>query len=348
MQRSFVNQPIRPKLRPLYIGFILLILIMIAGTWGFCVIEHYTLLEAFFMTIITLSTVGYGTLHELSQEGMLFTGLLIIFSFGIFAYVISSLTRYILDGNFRNYLMQRKVIKQIENLKDHVIVCGFGRNGKQATQELLDHNEAVIVVENESNVIQEMGKQKKLIFVNGNATRDEVLEGAGIERAKALITTLPNDADNLFVVLTAREKNATMTIISRASEDHSDIKLRRAGATNVIMPDKVGGVRMAKLVSQPDVIEFIEAIMIRSGTDVNIEEISCAADIHSCYINKTISELNIRQVSGANLIGMKTDGGEYVFNPAPDIKLKPDYKLFALGTIEQINKLKEVLLEKKK
>jgi voltage-gated potassium channel len=216
------------------------------GVAGFMVIEDYNFTEAFYMTMITVSTVGFEEVRQLSQQGMIFTSFLIIISFGLFAYFITSTTKFMLDGEFRQYLKRRKMEKDLKNLKGHVIVCGFGRNGKQAAIELLLHNEKIVVIEKEQDIIDidsssEIWKNKNFNFVNGDAVHEDLLIKAKIEVAKALITTLPNDADNLFIVLTAREMNKSLTIISRASEDHSDIKLKRAGATNVIMPDKVGG-----------------------------------------------------------------------------------------------------------
>ncbi|OQX99081.1 MAG: hypothetical protein B6I24_03510 [Bacteroidetes bacterium 4572_128] len=331
------------NLHNLYIGVSLLILATLIGTFGFAYFNNYSFADGFYMTIITMSTVGFGEVKPLSIEGKMFVSLLIIFSLGIFAYVITTFTAYIVEGGFqktyRNYIMD----KRIKKLKDHTIVCGYGRNGKQATQELLDLGQFVIVVEKQSGLISKKHmSHKNLFYIKGDSTQDEVLEKAEIRKAGSLITTLPHDADNLFVVLTSRAFNEKMIIISRASKENSDVKLKRAGANNVIMPDKVGGTRMAKLVVQPDIVEFLEAILLKSGVEVNLEEISCD-ELNSCFFNKTIAELNIRYVSGANLIGLKNKNGEYIFNPSPKIKLHKKDKLFALGTVKQINKLKKVL-----
>ncbi len=327
-------------------AFILLFLIISIGIIGFMWIEHYNLIEAFYMTVITMSTVGFREIRDLSTIGMLFTSILIIISFGLFAYVISSLTRYILDGGFRVYLKNKRVNKQLSKIENHVIVCGYGRNGRQAVRELLTHDENIVVIEKDEEISESVDYEiPRVTFITGDAIHDEVLEQAKVQKAKALITTLPNDANNLFVVLTARQLNPMMIIISRASDDNSDIKLKRAGATNVIMPDKIGGARMAKLVAQPDIIEFLDNLLIRSQEQVNIVEISCK-DIDSCFINQTIAQMDIRNVSGANLIGIKTEKGEYIFNPAPDIKIMPDAKLFALGKPSQIERLKTILTNK--
>lgn len=317
------------------------------GIVGFILIEGYTFIEAFYMTMITVSTVGFEEVRPLSMEGMVFTSFLIIISFGLFAYFITGTTKFMMDGEFRQYLKLRKMEKDLKNLKQHVIVCGYGRNGKQATMELGLHDEQIVVIERDLDVIESdtvsgLSKKYNITFINGDAVQEDYLIKAKISEAKALITTLPSDADNLFIVLTSREMNKGMTIISRASEDHSDIKLKRAGATNVIMPDKVGGTRMAKLVAQPDIVEFIDSILIRTGVDVSLVEIECEK-MDSCMINKTISELNIRLTSGANVIGLKRADKSFIYNPPNDLRLTVEDKLFVIGTAEQVAKLKMLL-----
>jgi len=338
------------KINYIYYSFFALFLVVGIGTGGFFLLEGYSLIESFYMTMITISTVGFEEVRQLSPDGMLFTSFLIIISFGVFAYFITSATKFILDGEFRNFLKNRKMESVLKNLKDHVIVCGFGRNGKQAVLDLLLHKEKVLLIENTEGIIEdeineEIRKNENFYHIHGDAVHEEVLLRCKIENAKALITTLPSDADNLFIVLTAVEFNKTMTIISRASDDRSDVKLKRAGATNVIMPDKIGGTRMAKLVSQPDVIEFIESILLRSGVDVNIEEISCSS-LDSEMLNKSIRDLNIRKISGANLIGLKTKDKNFVYNPSPDLIITAHDKLFIMGTPEQIKKLENICITK--
>ena len=323
-----------------YFAFGLLLLIIVIGVFGFMVLG-FTFTEAFFMTIITIATVGFKEVHELDTTGMWFTSLLIIFSFGIFAYVATTFGRYLVDGFFTNYYRDRNVKRKIDKLRDHVIICGYGRNGKQASIELLEHNAKIIIIENDVPMVEEL-RNSSLLFIEGDATSEDVLNDANIKEAKALITTLPVDADNLFVVLSARELNPGMTIISRASLDHSDSKLKRAGATNVIMPDKIGGQRMAKLVAQPDVVEFLEYVMLQSAENVALEEVSCV-NLASCFAGKSIRELDVRNESGANIIGMKREDNSYLINPLPEILLTPHDRLFVLGTKRQVTRLKQII-----
>lgn len=306
------------------------------------IIEGFGLLDALYMTVITVGTVGFMEVHPLTEAGRLFTIFLIITGFGTFAYAITSFTTYMMDGEFRQYYRFLKVVKEIEKLSGHVIICGYGRNGRQAAHVLKKHNQRFVVVEQKKDVVETLNHRYSHLVLEGDATQDEVLLKAGVERAVALITTLPIDADNVFIVLTARALNKKLTIISRASDDNSDRKLKTAGADNVIMPDKIGGAHMASLVLKPDVIEFIDYITGQGGPEINLEEITFE-NLPQHLRNKTIRDLEIRNKSGANIVGFKTASGEYVINPAPDTQLIPDGKLFVLGTPDQIGKLRELL-----
>lgn len=325
----------------IYIAIGLLFLIVCIGIVGFMIIEGYDFLDAFYMTIITVATVGFQEVHPLSPAGRLFTAFLIIISFGTFAYAVSSITKYISDGEFKDYFKNKKVSSAIEKLDQHVIICGFGRNGKQAAHVLKKHNTRFVVIEQKKDIVAAINHQYADLVLEGDATLDDVLIRAGVLKAKALITTLPIDADNLFIVLSARTLNPKLTIISRASEDNSDKKLKLAGANNIIMPDKLGGAHMASLVMKPDVMEFVDYITGQGGDNIRLEEITFA-NLPLKFQNKSISELEVRNKSGANIIGFKTGNGEYVINPSADTKIIPDAKLFVLGTSEQIIKLKDL------
>jgi len=338
---------LKKELTKIYYVSLLLFVVIGIGTFGYIYLEKYTLIEGFFMTIITMSTVGYQEVRPLSDDGMLFTSGLIIVSFGIFGYLITTISKLLLGGEYRAYLKKYYMKKQIEKMKDHVIVCGFGRNGRQAVIELLSQGDNVIIIDRADEVVNDeinddILANKKLVYLHGDASYDETLEKAHIDTAKAIIIALPNDSDSLLVTLTARNLNSSITIIARASDDHSFGKLKIAGATNIIMPEKVGGTRMAKLVSSPDIVEFVERMMLRDGKDVHIEEVSC--DIgKSRFVNKTIGTLNVHEISGANLIGIKTTSGKYVFNPVDERLILKGDKLFIIGLPYQIANLKKAL-----
>ncbi len=331
----------------IYFSIFLLILVITIGILGYILIEDYTFIDALFMTIITISTVGFGIVKPLSQNGVLFTSLLILISFGMLGYIISNITGYLFGGEFEENIKKRKMNKEFDKIENHIIVCGYGRNGKQAAYELTNDNRNVIVLEKRQRVIEEEEDKNDLLhFIHGDSSHEDILLKAKVDKAIALITTLPSDAENLFVVLTARDFNEKMTIISRASDEHSDTKLKRAGATNVIMPDKVGGSRMAKLVSHPDVIEFLENIMLKGGDSVNLEEIPCY-ELPYNLIGRTIKEINIRKRSGANIIGIKLANKEYIYNPPSNFVISKKMMLFVLGTPKQVKDFKNLLRIKK-
>lgn len=320
----------------------LLVIIIIVGTFGYHFISDYPYIDAFYMTVSTVATVGFGEVHPLDNAGRIFTAFLIIISFGTFAYAISSITRFVMDGEFNQIFKNRKLNAAIQQLNNHVIICGYGRNGRQSAQVLKKHNQRFVVIEKNNELTASMNHEYSELVITGDATLDETLVKAGVLRAKALITTLPVDADNLFIVLTARNLNPKLTIISRASEDNSDTKLKIAGANNVIMPDRVGGAHMASLVMKPDVVEFVDYIVGQGGDSINLEEITFE-NIPEHLRNHTLKDLEIRNKSGANIIGFKTAKGEYIINPSAETKIIPDAKIFVLGTADQITRLKELL-----
>ena len=326
--------------KKLFIAFGLILAILVVGTSGFMIIEGYRFLDAVYMTIITAASVGFREVNPLSDAGKIFTSSLIIMSLITLGYSISVITTYIIEGEFQTYFKHQKVKSEISKLDRHVIVCGYGRNGRQACEQLKSGNKKFLVIESNPQVIEQIRAEGNVLFIEGNATKDEVLIDAIITKSSALITTLPDDADNVFVVLTAREMNPKLKIISRASDDGSEGKLKRAGANNVIMPDKIGGTHMAALVTKPDVLEFLD--YITGKINIRLEEIFYS-NLSDRLKNKTIRELEIRNKTGANIIGFKKGDGEYIVNPDPDTVMQMDSKLFVLGTQEQVTKLLEIL-----
>ena len=327
------------KLRQkIYFSLFILTSIILVGIAGFMVIEDFPFVDALYMTVITVTTVGFKEVHALGDSGKLFTTFLILTSFGTFAYAISVITRAVMSGEFRDIYKDNKVTKELNKLKGHVIICGYGRNGKQAVKKLKVYKQPYLVIEKDPETLLRLREEKTTLFIDGDATEDDVLEKAGVERAKALITTLSKDADNLFVVLSARHKNPLLTIISRAIHESSNYKLKTAGANNVIMPDKVGGAHMAALVTTPDVVEFLDSISVEGSAAINLEAIN-VNEIPPDYKFKTLSDLNLRQMTGCTVIGYKTTAGEYMINPGGETELLPNSKLFVLGRPDQIKNL---------
>ena len=318
-----------------------LVFVFIAGVIGYMLIESYYLLEAFYMTVITISTVGFSEVKSLSDPGKLFTTFLIISSFGIFAFTVTAISTYIITGEFRRYIKEKKLINTIGKMENHVIICGYGRNGQRATEEFLAHKSPFIVIEFDKNVVENKkdDPDPRILILEGDSREDEVLIKAKIKNARALISTLPDDADNLLTVLTARELNKNMLIVSRASRENTCHKLKLAGANNVIMPDSIGGTHMASLVLKPDVMEFFDQIFMNNPETPFLKEVNCS-DLSKDDQNYDIRKLKQVNESGVIIIGTKTTDGQYIVNPPDDFELMPGSKLFILGSIEQIASFK--------
>ncbi len=323
------------------IAFVILLLIISGGTIGYMAIEDFDFLDALYMTIITVSTVGYGEVASLSTSGRLFTILLIISGLGTFAYAITIVSSYFVELQMNFLLSGNSRRNKRKKMKDHVIVCGFGRNGRQTVSELHAHNHKFVIVDSNHDLILSHSSGD-FRFVEGDATEDDVLISAGVEKAKAIITCLPTDADNLFIALTARALNPAMKIISRASSESAEKKLRMAGVDNIVLPEKVGGAHMAKLVTRADIVEFLEHLSISGDDPTSLIEIECH-EMNEGWMQKSIYEVGVRKKTGANIIGIKKATGELGINPPANTKLDTNSKLFVLGTEEQIQNMKDVL-----
>lgn len=223
-------------------------------------------------------------------------------------------------------------------MKDHVIICGFGRNGQKVAEELSVRKQAFVVIDQNHELIMNYNGDP-IKFVEGDATEDEILQKAGIEKAKAIVSTMPVDADNLFVVLSARALNKNVTIVSRASKKSAEHKLHVAGVDHVVLPEGVGGSHMAKLVTRSDVLEFMDHLSI-TGPSETILEVINYNELPEEFHNKTIMEMAVRQLVGANIVGFKTPEGKFIINPVPSTIIAPSSKIFVLGTPEQIEKIK--------
>ncbi len=322
-----------------YLALFLMVTVLLAGLLGYRFIAGFSWTEALYMTIITVTTVGFKEVRPLSTEAQLFTVVLIIASVFIFAFAISVITEYILNKNSLETLKKRKVKQRIDQLQNHVIVCGFGRNGSQAAQRLRAYKRPFVVIEKDREIIEKF--EDEFLFVEGEANEDEVLLQAGIERASYLIATLPEDAVNLYVVLTARQLNRQLQIISRASQISSVKKLELAGANKVIMPDKIGGDHMASLVVLPDLITFMDKLSMEGEETTNLEEVGIE-DFRNQVECNTLRDLDLRRKTGCTIIGYIKPDGTYIINPEADLPLQPKSKVIVLGRPEQIRKLNEM------
>lgn len=328
----------KPSSIVIWFGIILLIILI--GISGFMLIEGLRFFDALYMTIITITTIGYMEVKPLSDAGRLFNIFFIITSFATFTYALATLTRYIASGEMNSYFKNRKLMQALDKLHNHVIICGFGRNGQQAAKTLKAHHvEHVVIDYKERNIDDYLHHDPNLLYVKGDATDDALLKQAGVERAKSLICALPTDADNVFIVLSARSINSQLQIISRASDASSVHKLKKAGADSVIMPDKIGGKHMATLVSKPDVVEFIDYLSGEEGGSINIESVGyekLPAEIQ----DTTLKEIMDWKKTGVNCIGVKDKEGKFIINPPDDIIISKGMKVFVLGMKTQIYKMK--------
>jgi len=314
---------------------LMLLFTILFGAAGFMVIEGYGFLEALYMSVITISTVGFGEVRPLSETGRIFTIFLILLNLGLFTYFITLITRFFSDGEFIKLYKQIKMENSIQQLKQHVIICGFGRNGKESAQ-ILFNNKIPFVVLEEKNELEKDIEFDVPYFMKGDATKDEVLLEAGIKSARALIITLPIDADNVFVVLTAKQLNPVIKIISRASQDSSVTKLKIAGADNVIMPDKIGGAHMATLVMLPDVVEMLSIMSTQSNESFRVAEIGANKNI-------SLGELDLWSKTNCTILGIKTQGNHYTVNPDAGYQIKPGDRLIVMGSNAQIENAKKLV-----
>jgi voltage-gated potassium channel len=325
------------KIRTAVLAFLL---IFIGGVMGFKAFYDYSWVDALYMTVITITTVGFGEVHPMSASEKIYTSVLIISSIFVVGYAIKVVSEYLLSQTNIGNLRPKKVQEKIDQLSGHVIVCGYGRNGMQAVQKLEAYNKSYVVVEQNEEIVERLHEQKRLA-VSGNANDDEVLIKAGVERAASLISALPSDADNLFVVLSSRQINKTLKIISRATEETSYKKLKLAGADNVILPDKIGGDHMASLVVVPDLVEFLDNLTVSGDQESFYVEQVPFDKVCPDGRAQQIRELDLRKKTGCSIIGYKSPSGDYIVNPEADMVLEPGSKLILIGRPDQIENLKQ-------
>nr|WP_299175457.1 potassium channel protein [uncultured Allomuricauda sp.] len=317
----------------------LMLLVLTIGVVGYKLLSDFTWVEAIYMTIITVTTVGFSEVKPLDPSAKIFTVFLIVTSVFIFGFAISVITEYLLGRNSLQILKKKKVKKKIDSLSNHVVVCGYGRNGMQAAEKLKAYKKPFVVIEKDREIIERY--ENEVLFVEGDANEDDVLMSAGIERAQYLITAVPDDAANLFIVLSARQLNKKLFIITRASQVTSQTKLQLAGADKVIMPDKIGGDYMASLVVMPDLVTFINKLSVEGENTTNLEEVEIEDFTDQIECN-SLRDLDLRKRTGCTIIGYIEPGGNYIINPEADLVLEPKGKVIVLGRPEQIKKLNQM------
>ncbi len=328
------------QLRRLILAFFLMTLSLFIGIVGYTIIEGYNVLDAIYMTVVTVSTVGYREVKPLSENGKLFTSIYIISNLVFFAFLVSTVAKYIFEGELNKIFSNIMKGREVSKLRGHIILCGFGRNGRRAALELKNSKKRFLIIEKDNYQIERFPEvAKNYNFFIGDATQDEVLIKAGIRRATTIITTLPSDSENVFITLTARTMNPDIDIISRASDEKVEKKLMRAGANHVVMPDALGGFHMAHIVTKPFIVEFVEMLSGFGNSEYLLEEINYF-QVKSEYRDKSLAEMDIRKTTGATVFGFKDAQKGIIFNPDPGTVFSNDDILILLGKEDALREFK--------
>lgn len=328
-------------IKKLKIVVFIILSIFFTGTIGFHILEGMTILDSFYMTIITISTVGFREVKELSPNGKLFTSFLILFGVSTVAYGYSVITSIIIEGELKQVWIFRRKKKMLEKLKDHYIVCGYGRMGSYICKKLKEKKIPFIVIDKNPSLQTHLDNEDYLYIID-DSSREEILTLAGVNKAKGLITVVSSDADNVYIVLTARQLNPKLYIIARAAEESSELKMYKAGADKVISPYIIGGERMALAVLKPNVLDFIEIAVGGKGQKgvLKMEEILISKT--SKLVGKTLMESQIREITGSIIIAVKKIDGRMEFNPKPKYKIDAGDVFIALGSNEHLALLEDM------
>ncbi|MDH7480478.1 MAG: potassium channel protein [Armatimonadota bacterium] len=330
-------------IRQLKFAVLVVFALIALGTFGYSYIENMPLLDALYMTVITITTVGYREVHPLSQDGKIFTIVLILAGvstlFTVVFWTISNAIEFAATERMQHLFWRRRMQKSINSVKDHYIVCGYGRMGQAIASEFRRRNIPFVVVENNPEQLPKLVAERAL-FVEGDATDEKVLLAAGVERARGLISVAPTDADNTFIVLTAKGLNPNLYTVARSIKVEDEPKLRRAGADRVMSPYILGGKRMAWAALRPTVVDFLENALYSEEYELEISEVTVSAD--SEFVGKTLRESGIREKSGANVIALKTKEGALTPSPSPDVEIREGDVLVVLGTPKQLEALQKL------
>jgi voltage-gated potassium channel len=326
--------------RHLIISISISILILAAGTIGYMTIEGWPFIDAFYMTVITISTVGFKEVNQVGEAGRIFTIFLVFSGVGFTLYVAAAVVQFMVEGRIRVIMGRRRLDKKIDRLKNHYIVCGYGRIGRVLCRHLKRANIDVAVIENDAEQIAAMDEDGVLYMV-GEATDENNLIKAGIERAKGVVAALATDTDNVYLVLTARQLAPELLIMARASQETAKIKLRLAGANFVESPYEMGAVSMAHRIIRPTVTSFLDLAFAHKRKDIQMEEIpvSHASEL----VNVQLKDSGIRQNYNLIIIAIKKSDGNMLFNPSYEAVIAPNDTVIAVGESDNLQKLEWVL-----
>jgi len=320
----------------MWLSLLLLVAILTLGTMSYTVIEDMPVFDAFYMTLITISTVGFSEIRPLTQAGRLVTVFIIVTGISTLTYFLGQVFSLFLEGELQRILGRRKLVKQIETISNHYIVCGYGRIGKIVCSELSAAGIPFIVVEANEGKITELDRDLRLYIID-DATTEEALKRAGIMRARGLVTAVKEDANNVFITLTAKGLCADIFVLSRASEEKNQEKMMRAGASRVVCPYLIGGRRMAQVIRRPNVVDFIDDTMTCHPLGLSMEE--AVISTHSPLVGKSILESNVRSQFGVMIVAIKRSGDEMVFSPNPNEVLNAGETIIFLGRKDDLDRV---------
>jgi voltage-gated potassium channel len=323
----------------LYVVLALPLILVGAGAVGYRVIEGWPLMDAFYMTIITVSTVGFHEVHELTPGGRVFTMVLIMGGVFTVFYAGVESVRAILGGELRQLLGRQRMERSLEGMKNHLIVCGLGRMGQLVCREFSAARLAFVVIERKEDLVKDFIRPHGVALL-GDATSDEVLKKAGVERARCLVTAAASDADNLYITMSARLLNPKLFIVARAEDERAEAKLLRSGANRVISPYVIGGQRVAQAVLRPTVLDFIDLATRSEHFELQIEEIEIRPS--SRLSGQVVKNSRIREDLGIIVVAIKKPDGRMVFNPAPDVVMEASDVLITLGPRSQLDRLERM------
>lgn len=323
--------------RLLHISFALLF-VFSSGVCGYMFIEQWPLLDSLYMTVITIASVGFMEVHPLTGQGRIFTIVLILGGTGVLVYGVSTIIAFIVEGELTDALRRRKMQKKIAAMKGHFIVCGVGQTGKHALEEMVRTRKDVVAIERDPATIRQLDEQE-ICYVQGDATHNTVLQAAGIERARGIVSALQSDAENLLVVFTTKRLNPDIRVISKAVEEESEQKIRMAGADSVVMPNYIGGLRMASELIRPSVVSFLDLMLRSQEKTIRVDEL--AIDDQSPYKDKTLQATGILSKTDVTVVALsRRSGKSYEFNPPENAVLKPGDVVILMGDINAINGIK--------
>ena len=312
------------------------------GTVGFTVIDGYPPFDAFYMSLTTMTTVGYGEIHPLSQAGRIFNSFLIVFGVTTIFIAIGAMTQTIIELEFGDAIGKRRNKRMIDNLKDHYIICGYGRVGRGAAHELRHAGVPFVVVDNNPDRVED-AMLAGMLAVAADSTQDETLRLVGIERARGLVAALATDADNLFVLLSAKGLNPQIYVATRAAEEGAEAKMRRAGADAVFAPYAMTGHRLAQSLLRPHVVQFLDFTTKDVGEDIAIEQVRVSGA--SEMVSKTIKEMQLRKEVGVIVMAIRKESGEMVFNPPAETAVQGGDYLIVMGRPGNLRTLETLLAE---